>query len=51
MNLTAEGYNNGKSMRIIYYWKEECLSFIQKQSYANYMQIMFTNINEIDGKH
>ena len=27
------------------HWKEEYLSFIQKQ-----MQIMLTNINEVDGK-
>ena len=34
----------------MYHLKEECLSFIQKQTYANRMQIMLVNINEIQGK-
>ena len=52
MNLIAEAkltVNQGKSYII---GKEECLSFIEKQTYASYMQIMLANyINEVDGKN
>ena len=51
MNLITEGENNCESRQVIYHWKEECLSFIHKQTYANLMQIMLMNINEVDGKN
>ena len=44
MNLIAEGHNYCESRQVIYYWKKECLSFIQKQTYENNMQIMLMNI-------
>ena len=40
--------NQGKSK---YPWKEECLSFIQNQTYTNQMQIMPMHIDEVNGKN
>ena len=48
MNLIAKITNiNCESKQVIYHWKEECLSFIQKQANAVYAH----NINEVDGKN
>ena len=48
--VLAEGSNNCESKKVMYYWKEECVSFIQKQTYANRMYIMHIIINEGDVK-
>ena len=46
MNLMAESQNNYESRQVIYHWKEEYLSFIQKRTLANLMRIMLMPINE-----